>query len=70
MYRYRLFGGSTVAWGGGCLPYDTIDFEQRSFVPYSGWPITFDSIIPYYRRACVYREIGDDVFDERILGGN
>ena len=68
--RFRLFGGSTAYWGGGCLPYDAIDFEHRSFVPHSGWPIAFDSLAPHYRRACEYCEIGEYVFDERILGGN
>ena len=33
------------------LPLDPIDFETRYWVPYSGWPITFDHMIPYYDRA-------------------
>jgi choline dehydrogenase-like flavoprotein len=49
--RMRMFGGSTNCWGGQCRPLDPIDFEQRDGVPYSGWPISRDDLIPYYRRA-------------------
>ena len=54
------FGGMATSWRllltdgslGACdLPLDPIDFETRYWVPYSGWPITFDHMIPYYDRA-------------------
>ena len=39
--RVRYFGGSTnrEGWGGWCKPLDPIDFQTRSWVPHSGWPI-------------------------------
>ena len=49
--RYRVFGGSTSRWTGRCAPLDPIDFEQRDWIPHSGWPITFDDVKPYYARA-------------------
>jgi choline dehydrogenase-like flavoprotein len=49
--RMRMFGGSTNCWGGQCRPLDPIDFEAREGAPYSGWPISFDALTPYYRRA-------------------
>jgi choline dehydrogenase-like flavoprotein len=58
-YRQRRFGGSTTIWGGRCVPLDPIDFEARDFVPYSGWPITLEALLPYYPRANHLCEAGD-----------
>jgi choline dehydrogenase-like flavoprotein len=49
--RSRNFGGSTSYWGGFCRPLEEIDFEQRAWVPYSGWPFTKAELDPYYERA-------------------
>ena len=49
--RYRVFGGSATRWGGRCATLDPIDFETRDWVPYSGWPISFSDLEPYYERA-------------------
>ena len=37
--RFRLAGGTTMVWGGWCTPLDELDFERRSWVPHSGWPL-------------------------------
>ena len=49
--RARVFGGTSNLWGGQCVPLDPIDFAQRPWVPFSGWPITRKSLEPYYERA-------------------
>lgn len=49
--RMRAFGGSCNLWGGGCVPLTPQDFEARSWVPESGWPLSFDAMTPYYLRA-------------------
>lgn len=49
--RLRFFGGTTSIWGGRCAQLDDIDFEQRSWVPYSGWPLNKTDLVPYYARA-------------------
>lgn len=49
--RLRGFGGSTNHWAGACRPLDAIDFEQRDWVPHSGWPITRVALDPFYIRA-------------------
>lgn len=41
------------------MPLDPIDFEQRSYIPASGWPIAFDTLRPYYPRANELCEAGD-----------
>ena len=58
-YRQRRFGGSTTIWGGRCMPFDEIDFEARSYVPHSGWPITREDIEPFYPQANRLCEAGD-----------
>src|SRR5436190_18360626 len=35
--RLRFFGGTTGHWAGFCSTLDPIDFEERKWVPYSGW---------------------------------
>jgi choline dehydrogenase-like flavoprotein len=57
-YRHRRLGGSTAIWGGRCMPFDPIDFEARSSVPYSGWPLSYDDLLPYYPRANALSEAG------------
>jgi choline dehydrogenase-like flavoprotein len=49
--RVRIFGGTTTLWGGQALRFDTLDFQKRSWVPYSGWPISRQELDPYYERA-------------------
>jgi len=50
-YRERRLGGSTTTWGGRAMPLDPIDFEARPYLPYSGWPISYDDLAPFYPRA-------------------
>ncbi len=49
--RLRLFGGTAAIWGGRCAELDPIDFEQRDYLPHSGWPITKADLDPYYEKA-------------------
>ena len=58
-YRQRRFGGSTTIWGGRCMPLDEIDFESRSYVPSSGWPISSQELQAYYPRANQLCEAGE-----------
>lgn len=57
--RLRFFGGTTNIWGGRSVPLDPIDFEKRDWVPHSGWPITLDDLLPYYKIAHDSLELGD-----------
>jgi choline dehydrogenase-like flavoprotein len=49
--RHRMFGGSGVRWGGRSAVLDPLDFEKRSWVKHSGWPISWETLQPYYDRA-------------------
>jgi choline dehydrogenase-like flavoprotein len=76
MYRERRFGGSSTIWGGRCVPLRRSDFELRSHVTNSGWPLRYDDLLPYYAKAMSYCEAGQFAFDpaslrdsEPIIGG-
>lgn len=62
LYRCRGLGGTTSLWGGRCLPFDSVDFEQRPWVPHSGWPFGRRDLDPYYRRAMEYCDAGEFVW--------
>lgn len=61
--RLRYFGGSSNHWHGFCRPLDPIDFEQRSWVPHSGWPFDLSSLQPYYDRAEPILELPGTAYD-------
>ncbi len=53
-------GGSVNRWelsvgnyhlGARMRPLDSIDFEERDWIPYSGWPFEKSHLDPYYDRA-------------------
>jgi choline dehydrogenase-like flavoprotein len=65
--RRRQLGGTSHFWEGQsgykqygwrCLPLDKIDFQQRDWVPYSGWPFTRADLDPFYERAQAVCQIG------------
>lgn len=65
--RARFFGGSSHCWhvplGNNVLgvrlkPLDPIDFEERDWVPYSGWPFGKQHLAPFYERAERFCRIG------------
>ena len=69
--RLRYFGGSTNHWGGFCRPLAPIDFEARSWVPHSGWPIARATLDPFYARATAICQLGSgltaDDFDDSAV---
>jgi choline dehydrogenase-like flavoprotein len=56
MSRARYFGGSCNVWAGRNMRMCPIDFEQRDWVPNSGWPLDYAELEPWYQKA------------ERVLG--
>jgi choline dehydrogenase-like flavoprotein len=63
LYRPRVIGGGTSAWGGRCVPYDPIDFEVRDWIPMSGWPLAYGDLVPYYRLATRFCDAGEFAFE-------
>ena len=60
--RVRAFGGTGNVWGGGCIPLSPEDFTVRDWIPYSGWPIGYDDLRPFYDRAKVICAVGSHEF--------
>jgi choline dehydrogenase-like flavoprotein len=65
--RTCCFGGTSHRWllelgdnrlGARTRPLDEIDFEQRDWVPYSGWPFDKAYLDPFYERAQSIFKIG------------
>ena len=44
-------GGTSNLWHGVLAQLDAIDFIARDWIPFSGWPITYDDIKPFYNIA-------------------
>lgn len=65
--RIRMWGGTTTVWGGRCVPFDPVDFEERSWIPDSGWPIKHHEIEDYVARAGELSEAGVADFDARSV---
>jgi len=64
--RLRFFGGTVAIWGGRCALLDEIDFRRREWVPHSGWPLTRDDLLPYYKQAHAMLDLGAFTYDEGV----
>ena len=64
--RCRALGGSTHAWAGKSAAFNSIDFEKRSWIPYSGWPIGRASLAPYLDRAAHILNLGPNCYDDGL----
>jgi choline dehydrogenase-like flavoprotein len=70
--RVRCLGGSSTLWhtqladhtvGARLRPLDPIDFEERDWVPHSGWPFRRCDLEAYYDRAQAVCRVGPATFD-------
>ena len=64
--RCRALGGSTHAWAGKSAAFDAIDFDERPWVAFSGWPICRASLDGYLDRAAEVLNLGPNVYDDRL----
>ena len=59
----RRFGGLSWSWGGRCVAYDEIDFEERPFTEAPGWPVTRAEIMREADAAADFLGVGRPDFD-------
>ena len=59
----RVLGGTSWTWGGRCVKYDAVDWQERSWVPDSQWPIEGSEAERWYERASEYMLCGGGNFD-------
>ncbi|PZA12815.1 GMC family oxidoreductase [Rhodopseudomonas palustris] len=64
--RCRALGGSTHAWAGKSAAFDGIDFEERAWVPQSGWPIERSCLDPFLERAADILNLGPNRYDDTL----
>ncbi|UYO47704.1 GMC family oxidoreductase [Rhodopseudomonas palustris] len=64
--RCRALGGSTHAWAGKSAAFDGIDFQERAWVPHSGWPIDRSSLDPFLDRAADILNLGPNRYDDTL----
>jgi choline dehydrogenase-like flavoprotein len=60
--RRRALGGTTAIWSGRCIPFDPIDFEDRPWIPYARWPVTYEDVARYYPKALEICQAGPALF--------
>jgi choline dehydrogenase-like flavoprotein len=65
--RNRIFGGSSHSWSGRCTTFDDMDYDRRSWVAASGWPITKHDVSPFIDRAAAYLGVNPATYDTSIL---
>lgn len=58
--RGRGLGGGTSQWAGQCMRFHAADFEKRSWITESGWPLSVDELLPYYAEAEHYLDVTAD----------
>lgn len=58
----RQLGGASHIWGGRCVPFDPVDFEQRETTGGASWPLAYEEIARYFGRACEWMRCGRPVF--------
>lgn len=59
----RQVGGTSVIWGGRCVPYDPVDFETREGGGRAAWPIGYGHVAAFHQHACDWLQCGRAVFD-------
>ena len=64
----RALGGTSLLWGGRCVPFDDIDFADRARVPLGGWPLSHPEIQPWYDIAMGYLNAGAPAFSAPLPG--
>jgi choline dehydrogenase-like flavoprotein len=62
--RARALGGGSRLWPGWCRPLDPIDFTGRPWVPDTGWPISFEQMLPFYREAASVCQLATTEWDD------
>lgn len=65
--RKRAIGGTTIAWGGQSLPFGPLDLAERDWVQYSGWPIAYEELGPYYHLANRFMQVDELDYEEDIF---
>lgn len=50
-FRHRVLGGTSSVWGGRCIPFEPIDFEDRPWLGAASWPLSYHEVARFYPAA-------------------
>lgn len=56
----RVLGGSSLSYGGICTELTPLQFEERPWVPDSGWPFSSDELAPFLPKAYELFEVVEE----------
>ncbi len=68
--RNRILGGASHTWSGRCTTLDSIDYEPRDWVPFSGWPLDSEDMVPFVHRAAQYLGLLPADYDDALFKEN
>ena len=63
----RQVGGASNIWGGRCVPFDPVDFDERPHMKGAKWPVTYEEMFAYFQRASDWFMTGTAVFNTHDL---
>ncbi|QHJ11292.1 6'''-hydroxyparomomycin C oxidase [Paraglaciecola mesophila] len=63
--RLRFLGGSSNHWENSTSEFKPSDFKAKSWIKHSGWPINFEDVKPFYKRAAQYCGTGADGYETK-----
>jgi choline dehydrogenase-like flavoprotein len=69
-FRHRVLGGTSAVWGGRCIPFDPIDFEERPWLSHARWPIGHTEVADYYPAALEMCRAGAPQFTAGSASGD
>lgn len=61
--RPRQFGGASAVWEGHCATMDPDDFQPEYWSGSLGWPLDYNDLASYYKRASNFLGIDYRLFD-------
>jgi choline dehydrogenase-like flavoprotein len=65
--RFRALGGTTTRWGGQILPLQPFDFEHRPWIDHSGWPLSYETLLPYFGAALDFEGLDRGTHDDAAI---
>ena len=68
--RLRFFGGSSNRWAGMSRSFEKIDFEREYLGNIYKWPIKFNDIEKYKKKACEILKISSEFNDNEEINSN
>ena len=65
--RVRMVGGTSNVWAGWSGPLLKEDFENKYWIPKSGWQINYDNLKNYYFEAQKILSLSKFIYDEKLF---